>query len=86
MRSPSVSGTLIPAALVIGVLVAAASDVRCTARGRQALSLRGTRRLHHRARQPQRGSAAAALRAAIDPLLVDTHTGAVRFGAAQLHQ
>ena len=36
--------------------------------------------------QLQRGSAATALRAAIDPLLVDTDTGAVRFGGTQLHQ
>jgi hypothetical protein len=77
---------LIPATLVIGVLVAAASVsgalraegklYRCEARDAFTIE-RGVQ---------QRGSAAAALRAAIDPLLVDTHTGAVRFGATQLHQ
>lgn len=33
-----------------------------------------------------RGSAVAALRAAVEPLVVDTGTGAVRFGGTQLHQ
>ncbi len=85
-RAPVAARQLIPGALTIGVFAAAAALpgapraegelYRCEARDAFTIE-RGVQ---------QRGSAATALRAAIDPLLVDTHTGAVRFGATQLNQ
>jgi hypothetical protein len=85
-RAAVVARQLILSTLVVGVLAAAAALpgalraegelYRCEARDAFTIE-RGVQ---------QRGSTAAALRAAIDPLLVDTHTGAVRFGATQLNQ